>query len=195
MTSKFTIRDFLVYSFVGLTAALLVYINETEKAKELIKSLNAFSSFAVLIFVPISYLIGHLIMGIDDILFNRILSFPIRNVNNEEANIAWKIYNFLFFGYRNQGLKWTEQISKSDFLELCDRLIEKKLYEKAEYYQAISDMFKGIFLCLIVSIIYRMSKCELNYCEIGILLVVWYRARMFSSYYVRRVKRSQNQFK
>ena len=190
MTSKFTIRDFLVYSFVGLSAGILIYIHETEKAKEFIKSLYAFSSFAVLIFVPISYLIGHLIMGIDDIIFNRILTFPIRNVNKKKSNKAWKVYNFVLFGYRNQGLKWSEHISKSDFLKKCDKLIEKGLYEKAEYYQVLSDLFKGIVLCLITSTIYRITKCEINYWELLALFIFWYRARMFSSYYVRIVKRS-----
>jgi hypothetical protein len=189
MTSKFTIRDFLVYAFVGLSAGILIYSHETEKVNELIKSIYKFSSFATVISVPIFYLFGHLIMGIDDLIFNRILIFPIRKIEHENTNQFWKIYNFVFFGYRNQGIKWTEEIGNTDFLKKCDLLIKENRYVKAEYYQVMSDLFKGVYLCLLSSIILGLINCEINYWKIGILFIVWYRARMFSAYYVRIVKR------
>jgi len=190
MTNKFTIRDFLVYAFVGLTAGILIYTHETEKANEFIKSIYKFSSFATIIFVPIFYLCGHLIMGIDDLIFNRLLTLPIGKTEHKNANRFWKIYNFVFFGYRNQGIKWTEEIENTEFLKKCDLLIKENRYVKAEYHQIMSDLFKGIFLCLLTSILFGLINCEINYWEIGILFVVWYRARMFSAYYVRMVKRS-----
>jgi hypothetical protein len=190
MTNKFTIRDFLVYAFVGLSAGILIYTHETEKANEFIKSIYNFSSFATIISVPIFYLCGHLVMGIDDLLFNRILILPIGKTEHKNANLFFKIYNFVFFGYRNQGTKWTEEINNIEFLKKCDLLIKENRYVKAEYYQIMSDLFKGVFLCLLASILFGLINCEFNYWKIGILFIVWYRARVFSAYYVRMVKRS-----
>jgi len=188
MTSKFTIRDFLVYTFVGLTAGILVYFHKTENANEILKSVSEFSNFATIIFIPIFYLVGHLVMGIDDILFNRILTIPIRNVKFKGANWFWKTYNFVLFGYRNQGLKWVKSIEKKDFLKKCDILIEKSIYSKPEYFQVMSDLFKGIFLSLLVSML-----VDFNFWKLGILFIVWYRARMFSAYYVNMVLRNTEQ--
>ncbi|MCD8413712.1 hypothetical protein [Tenacibaculum finnmarkense] len=190
MTNKFTIRDFLVYAFVGLSAGILIFIHESEKANEFIKSIYKFSSFTTIIFVPIFYLLGHLIMGIDDLIFNKLLNLAIGKTEYKKANWICKTYNFIFFGYRNQGIKWTEEIGNKEFLEKCDYLIKENRYAKAEYYQVMSDLFKGIFLCLLISIIFGLINCEINYWEIGILFIVWYRARIFSAYYVRMVKRS-----
>lgn len=190
MTNKFTIRDFLVYAFVGLSAGILIFTHEPEKVNDFLKTLNKFSTFATIIFIPIFYLFGHLIMGIDDLIFNRLLILPFGIVKYANANIFWKIYNFLFFGYRNQGIKWTNAIEYKDFLKKCDKLIKENIYEKAEYYQVMSDLFKGVFLCLLTSIILRLVNNKFNYWEIVILFIVWYRARIFSAYYVKMVIRN-----
>lgn len=195
MTSKFTLRDFLVYSFIGMTAGILICIHHTTKARYFIESLYDFSKFSIIILIPISYLTGHLVMGIDDILFNRLLRIPIRKVNHQGAHWYWKAYNFIFFGYRNNGIKWVEEIHTSTFLEMCDFLVEKKLFDKPEYHQILSDLFKGIVLCLVTSIILGLFRCELYFWEIGILSIAWYRARMFSAYFVRMVKRNAKNLK
>jgi hypothetical protein len=190
MTDKFTIRDFLVYSLVGLTATLIFYTHEPCKVTTMLNNLIAFSDFAIIIFVPIFYLIGHVIMGIDDIIFNNILYRPIRKKYLKKSNWFWKVYTYLLFGYRNQGLKMSNQISEDDFLITCDKLIGENIYQKAEYYQVMSDLFKGVFLCLIASIIYRLFNCNYSLWELSLTAIIWYRARVFSSYYVRLIKRN-----
>lgn len=189
MTDKFTLRDFLVYSLVGLTASLIFYTYEPTLVKATLNGLKDFSDFATIVFVPIFYLIGHIIMGIDDILLNNILYRPIKNRKLKKSNWFWKIYTYLLFGYRNQGLKKSNEIEDAIFLKTCDQLIAENQYEKAEYYQVMSDLFKGVFICLITSIIYRLFQCNFNAWEIGLAAIVWYRARAFSSYYVRLIKR------
>lgn len=190
MTDKFTIRDFLVYSLVGLTGSLIFYTYEPCWVNSTLKALTDFSDFATIIFVPMFYLIGHIIMGIDDLIFNNILYRPIRNIDIKSSNWFWKGYTYVIFGFRNQGLKKTNGISEDDFLKTCDKLIGENLYNKAEYYQVMSDLFKGVFLCLITSTIYRLLNLDFNLWELGLILIVWYRARIFSSYYVRLIVRN-----
>lgn len=189
MTDKFTLRDFLVYSLVGLTATLIFYTYEPTLVNSTLKGLKDFSDFATIIFVPVFYLIGHLIMGVDDIILNNLLYRPIKKKNIKDSCWFWKGYIYLFFGYRNQGLKKSNEIDDDDFLKTCDRLLAENHYDKAEYYQVMSDLFKGVFICLVTSIIYRLFHCNYNLWEIGLTAIVWYRARAFSSYYVRFIKR------
>src|SRR5690606_6281746 len=160
MTDKFTIRDFLVYSLVGLTASIIFYTYEPALVKSALKGLKDFSDFATIIFVPVFYFIGHLVMGVDDILLNNILYRPIKKRKIKESNWFWKAYIYLLFGYRNQGLKKSNEIEDYEFLKICDKLIADNKYEKAEYYQVMSDLFKGVFICLITSIIYRLFHCN-----------------------------------
>lgn len=190
MTNKFTIRDFLVYSLVGLTASLIFYNYQSCLVNSTLKELTDFSDFATIIFVPLFYLMGHIIMGIDDLIFNNILYRPIREKDIKSSNWFWKVYIYVMFGYRNQGLKKSNEISEDDFLKTCDKLIKNNLYSKAEYYQVMSDLFKGIFLCLITSTIYRLLNLNFNLWELGLTIIVWYRARTFSAYYVRLIVRN-----
>lgn len=189
MTDKFTLRDFLVYSLVGLTASLIFYTYEPCLINSTLKSLKDFSDFALIILVPVFYLIGHIIMGVDDIIFNNLLYRPIKKKKIKKSNCFWKTYIYLIFGYRNQGLKKTNEINDDDFLKTCDKLLDENRYDRAEYYQVMSDLFKGVFICLISSIIFRLFNCYFNFWEIGLTMIVWYRARVFSSYYVRFIKR------
>lgn len=189
MTDKFTIRDFLVYSLVGLTASIIFYTYEPALVNSALNGLKDFSDFATIIFVPVFYFIGHIVMGVDDILLNNILYRPIKKRKIKKSNWFWKTYTYLLFGYRNQGLKKSNEIEDDEFLKICDKLIADNQYEKAEYYQVMSDLFKGVFICLITSIIYRLFNCNYNSWEIGITAIVWYRSRAFSSYYIRYIKR------
>jgi len=189
MTDKFTIRDILVYTFVGLSATIIFYTHNANVLNSLFKELIAFSDLAIILLVPLLYLLGHIVAGVDDILFNLLLYLPIRKKDIKKSNIFWKIYFFIFFGSRNQWLKYSNDIDEETFLKACDELIKENTYWKAEYYQVMSDLFKGIFLCLIASAIYRLVNCEFKFWEFVLIIIVWYRAKVFSSYYVRFVKR------
>jgi hypothetical protein len=110
--------------------------------------------------------------------------------DNPLKNKFWKFYNFLFFGYRNIGYRNKEVITNEIFLKTCDKLIDNNKYEKAEYYQVMSDLFKGIFLIIFFSIVFDSLYWSFQSWKFVLILLIWYRAKMFSAYYVRMIKRN-----
>ncbi len=191
MADRFTLRDILVYTIVGLFAILVFYVHFSSEVEWLISETKDYSDLRILILIPLCYLLGHLVMGVDDLIFNNILSrlfsFFKRKVN--PRNYLLRFFNFIFFGYRNSGIKSSENIKDQSFLNTCDALIKNGNYEKAEYYQSVGDLFKGILLIVVVSILFRIIRCENFFIELFISIVTWYRARAFSTYYVRFIKR------
>lgn len=189
MTEKFTLRDILVYTLIGIVFLFFIYLHFPCKIINLVTDSKEYSDLSILLLIPFAYLLGHLLMSLDDIIFNCLLLrfFP---KDNPLKNKFWKLYNFLFFGYRNIGIRYNENIENKIFLQTCDKLISEKNYEKADYYQVMSDLFKGIFLIILLSILFDVIHKILEIWKIIILILVWYRAKMFSSYYVRIVKRN-----
>ena len=189
MTEKFTLRDILVYTLLGLIVLLFVYLRYPFEISSIVNDSKDYSDLTVLLLIPFSYLLGHLLMSIDDIIFNGLLSrlFPKENPVEKRR---WKIYNFVFFGYRNIGVRNSLKIKNEDFLKACDKLIAEKSYEKPEYYQVMSDLFKGIFLIIFLSILTDIYYKDISWWKFIVAFLIWYRAKMFSAYYVRMVKRS-----
>lgn len=189
MTEKFTLRDILVYTLLGLILLFFCYLYFPFEIINTISDSKDYSDLTVLLLIPFSYLIGHVLMSLDDLIFNGILLrfFP---KDNPLKNKFWKFYNYLFFGYRNIGIRNKEEITNEIFLKTCDKLISENKYEKAEYYQVMSDLFKGVFLIVFLSIIADLLYVKLELWKFILLILVWYRAKMFSAYYVRMVKRN-----
>jgi F0F1-type ATP synthase assembly protein I len=190
MTEKFTLRDILVYTLLGLIVLFFSYLHHPFEISSTVKDLKDYSDLTVLLLVPFSYLLGHILMSLDDIIFNGVLLrfFP---EDNPLKNGYWKFYNFLFFGYRNIGIRNKEKITNKEFLETCDKLIAENKYEKAEYYQVMSDLFKGIFLIIFLSIVIDTCNRSFELWKFILIFLIWYRAKMFSAYYVRMVKRNK----
>ncbi len=188
MTDKFTLRDILVYTLLGLIVLFFLYLHFPCEIIHVIKSSKDYSDLTVLLLIPISYLIGHILMSIDDLIFNALL-YKLFPENNPLKNKFWKSYNFLFFGYRNIGFRNEENLTEEEFLKACDKLIIDGNYEKADYYQVVSDLFKGLFFIVFISVIYDLSHCCFELWKLILIIPIWYRARMFSAYYVRMVKR------
>lgn len=190
MTDKFTIRDILVYTFLGFTAVFFYYLHDKCFIVNIIEKSKDYSSLWVVIIIPIFYLLGHAIMSFDDFIFNAILKrFLPDSLGNSKLI---KYYNLIFFGCRNIGLRRQFNISDIVFFDTCDKIISsnKDLYLKAEYYQVMSDLFKGIFLIIFASIVLDCINYIFVYWKIILLCMIWYRARSFSSYYVRIIKRN-----
>jgi hypothetical protein len=97
-----------------------------------------YSDLTILLLIPFAYLLGYLLMSLDDIIFDGILLrfFP---KDNPLKNKFWKLHNCLFFGYRNIGIRNKENIDNEEFLKTCDKLISEKNYDKADYYQVMSE--------------------------------------------------------
>jgi hypothetical protein len=128
MTEKFTLRDILVYTLLGIIVLIFSYLYYPCEIDSIIKNSKDYSDLTVLLLIPISYLIGHVLMSIDDLIFNSILLrlFP---KNNPLKNKFWKFYNNLFFGYRNIGIRNKEEMTNDEFLSACDKLIAEKIRE------------------------------------------------------------------
>lgn len=189
MTEKFTLRDILVYTLLGLIVLFFSYLYYPFEIGSIIKDSKDYSDLTVLLLIPISYLIGHILMSLDDVIFNGIL---VRFFPKEKPlkNKYWKFYNFLFFGYRNIGIRNKEEITNETFLKTCDKLITENKYEKAEYYQVMSDLFKGIVLIIFISIVFDIYLWRFEFWKLILIFLIWYRAKMFSAYYVRMIKRN-----
>lgn len=189
MTEKFTLRDILVYTLLGLISLFFTYLYFPFEIKSTVTDSKDYSDLTVLLLIPFSYLLGHILMSLDDLIFNGILlrRFP---KDNPLKNKFWKFYNFLFFGYRNIGIRNKEGITNETFLKICDKLISENKYEKAEYYQVMSDLFKGLFLIILISIMADFYFWRFELWKFVLIILVWYRAKMFSSYYVRMIKRN-----
>lgn len=189
MTEKFTLRDILVYTLLGLIVFFFTYLYYPYEIVSIIKASKDYSDLTVLLLIPISYMMGHILMSLDDIIFNAILLrfFPD---DNPLKNKLWRFYNFLFFGYRNIGIRNKEKMTNKDFLGACDKLIAENKYDKAEYYQVMSDLLKGVFLILFLSIALDIYLRIFELWKFILIFFIWYRARVFSAYYVRIVKRN-----
>lgn len=189
MTEKFTLRDIFVYTLLGLIVLFFTYLYYPFEIGSIVKDSKDYSDLTILFLIPVAYLIGHILMGLDDLVFNGILLrlFP---KDNPLKNIFWRFYNFLFFGYRNIGVRNKEQMTNETFLKACDKLIAENKYDKAEYYQVMSDLFKGFFIIIFLSIVYDIYLLHFELWKLILVFLVWYRAKMFSAYYVRMVKRN-----
>jgi len=128
MTEKFTLRDILVYSIIGLTAMITFFLYDLESLKSVILETKDYSDLTVLILIPICYLIGHLVMGIDDMIFNWLLYWPLRKVNFQNTSKLIKVYNFILFGNRNLGVRNSQNIDEEKFNETCRKLYFINLY-------------------------------------------------------------------
>lgn len=73
MTEKFTLRDILVYTLLGLIVLFFTYLYYPFEIGSIIKDSKDYSDLTVLLLIPISYLIGHILMSLDDVIFNGIL--------------------------------------------------------------------------------------------------------------------------
>jgi hypothetical protein len=191
MTDKFTLRDIVVYTLLGIVVLYFFDFYFSSENNLILKRFNYESNKIFILLFPISYLIGHILMGIDDLIFNGIL---LRFFPKEKPlkNKFWQAYNFLFFGYRNIGIRHNLQIDNNSYFKTCDKLISENKYYKIEYYQIISDLFKGFFLVLISSVFYDIYMGNFIFWKLGLVLIVWYRARMFSTYLVKMVKRNMS---
>lgn len=189
MTEKFTLRDILVYTLLGLIFLFFTYLYFPFEIKSTITDSKDYSDLTILLLIPFSYLLGHLLMSLDDLIFSGIL-LKFLPKDNPLKSKRWGVYNFLFFGYRNIGIRNKEKIKHETFLKTCDKLISENKYDKAEYYQVMSDLFKGVFLIVLISIIIDVFYWQFEFWKFLLIILVWYRAKMFSAYYVRMIKRN-----
>jgi hypothetical protein len=69
MTEKFTLRDILVYALLGLIVLFFSYLYYPCEITCIVKDSKDYSDLIVLLLIPLSYLIGHILMSLDDLIF------------------------------------------------------------------------------------------------------------------------------
>ena len=199
MQDRFTIRDFLVYFITGLFLLItLLYsfhnslLDYFQISKQDIKDNPALTVFLL---IPILYLLGHLVHGIDLILF-----FIGGKAFHQKKKYThklkrWKIYWLIRFvitvinGYRIAGLLNNKNLETTDFWKKVSKLQYNGKFSKAEYWNLMNDLLKGITLISLGWVIYYLinfSKLEL--CIFVFLTIIfWYRARHMATNFISTV--------
>jgi hypothetical protein len=192
MGDKFTYRDIIVYTLNGLIGSLLLcLIFRDEILNYLLINDIRNSEFIIVLIIPISYLIGHVIMTIDDILFNQIIRKKIRkNLFKSNLRILRFLHNIIF-GYRIIGKRdiiWKNE--NTDFEQICVIIRNKGRYEFADKYFILSDFFKGLVINELLIIAITIIKSDWIYliCSSILLILFYFRARTYSDKYVNEIK-------
>lgn len=202
MNDKLTYRDILVYMLNGLISLVLfglvyrcqiIYFLSNHKIEN--------SEFILFMLIPFGYLIGHVILSIDNLIFNKILgSFgeflskktKKTDIKTNTKTRIFRVIHFLIFEYRIRGIKsvsWDE-IKDGDFGLFIARLRNENRYEHADRYCILSDSFKGLVIIELLIIGLTIFKSDWIYFSISLfLLILFYlRARKYSSEYIWEIK-------
>jgi hypothetical protein len=202
MGEKLTYRDFLVYSLNGFIALLLIGFAYRYEIYSCLGYEIKHEGILFLLLVPCSYVFGHVILGVDAIVFNQILYKRITDKRRRAMlkNKFGKITHCLFFQYRIGGMKDKIVIEGDEkcFDDTCIRMREKGLYQYAERFEIWSDMFKGFLIAdIVVLIVTGIIKSDWIYffMNIVLLFVFYMRARFSSENYVKEVEKHMKYFK
>ena len=87
MTDKYTIKDILVYTTVGIVGFIFLYINDYTFFINYVNKLKNFSDLSLFLLVPISYVFGHTILTIDCLIYNYLLEIPLKYKIVKKLNI------------------------------------------------------------------------------------------------------------
>jgi hypothetical protein len=194
MNEKLTYRDIVVYTFNGLIGlALISIVYRKELFKYIFLEDIHNEEFLLLLLIPICYLLGHVILSIDNLIFMKILNKNIRRKLLKSKYFKW--LHTILFGHRIVGIrdiKWSE--IEGNFSITCTKIRNCGKIELADRYYVLSDSFKGLIIIELVIIVLTINK--LDYCYFGIsifLLIIFYlRTKKYSNEYVNEIKRQRN---
>jgi hypothetical protein len=193
MSEKLTYRDILVYILNGMISIVLIGFVYRERIyndffnKEILNS-----EFLFFILIPISYLIGHLILSIDNLIFMRLLNKGFREKLINSKCKTPKLINNLIFGYRIVGVKdrkWKKEFGSFELK--CADLRNNGKYSHAERSYILSDSFKGLIIIEFIVIILTIQQSDWYYLITScIILILFYlRAREYSNKYINEIIR------
>lgn len=157
MNTNYTLRDFVAYFSTGSVFVLIFSILNLDfilnSAIPKITSYNLNLNLLVLtfiFFVPIIYIVGHLIAALDYSIFHRLASKILETM--PDAYIP----NWLFTDYRVSGIVRKEWKLGINFWQACLILQKQKLYDKAEYRYVLNDLFKNLIVVNLLVFIYAI---------------------------------------
>ena len=188
MNSKFSYRDTLVYILNGLIAMILVGINYWDLGLSQILTAKIENlNIAILLAIPLSFLLGHLVLSFDHFLFNVLINKSMRD------KLRTGKYKFLFsllFGYRIVAYRdnyWKD--NPNDYYQICRTLRNKRRYDHASNLYVLSDSFKGFVLVELVTIIISIFSFNYQYAWLNLLFMIlfYFRAKKYSKEYVLEI--------
>ena len=193
MNDKLTYRDLIVYTFNGLIGLTLIAVIYREQLKQYIFHEDIHNEGLLLfLIIPICYLIGHVILSIDNLIFMKLFSKKARQRLRNNKRFRW-LHNLLF-GNRIVGIrdiKWTD--TDGDFNEIRAKIKNAEKLEQAERYYVLSDSFKGLVIVEFFVITISFFRNDWYYLGLSIfLLIIFYlRARKYSNEYIIEIKRQK----
>ena len=209
MTSKFTLRDFLVYFTTGalfIVSIDIVYfdklLNISSTFFQKYEFIKEFSGILIVFIIPIIYLTGHLLhsvgilsLWIYKLIHNHLTKWELRKCKI----IEWIRILLHFLMYRNKIINAVIQENKKNstwesvevFWNSCAKLQNENKFTPAEYWFTLNDLFKGLYTAFLFSSImsFTNGKNILGLIFILLMLISHFRAIQFGNNFVKTVKR------
>lgn len=199
MNDKYTLRDFLVYFTTGIYLLMTVlyefqlsFLNYFSiSQKELLENIT----ITIFLLIPILYLIGQIIHGIDLLFFKFGRYIWDLKCFFDKKNYWFGIglinaLNFLFNGYRVSGNLNQRKIPTKDFWKMASKLQLNNSFSKVEYWNLMNDLFKGLTLISVFWITYYSINYSPNnrLFYIVTFIIFWYRARHMATNFISSTK-------
>jgi len=214
MTSKFTLRDFLVYFTTGalfLVSIDLIYfyklLNISSEFFSEYEFINEFSGLLIVFTIPIIYLTGHFLhsVGILSLWIYKRIHTQLTKWNLREYRvIEWLRILIHFFMYKNKIINSVLQENKKNstweneecFWIVCAKLQNENKFSPAEYWFTLNDLFKGLYTAFLFSSILSFinGKEILGLIFIFLMFISHFRAIQFGGNFVVTVKRLNMKF-
>lgn len=199
MKENFTLRDYLTYTLVGFSFIICFVLHFLEPTLVLIYQMKDLSTLLIFLLIPLCYLIGHIVLTIDCLIYNtRLTRRTLETIYMNKSCCLAQITNFLFSNRIRYVLDYKE-INQDEFNQQRMNLVLNGMYEKADYYQIMSDLFKGVIIVILLSLFY--SICKYSFIDIKTLIhivmlfITWYRSRIFTRHYVNFIIDSSKHLK
>lgn len=191
MTDKLTYRDILVYTFNGLVGLILISLNFRTCLKPYIWEKEILNSeFLILVLIPICYVIGHVILSVDNLIFMQVINEERRKKMYKSKFKIINIIHCILFSHRIVGIKDKKWKRKCDsFSDACVNIKNNGKYDYANTYYVLSDTFKGLMLVEIITISISIANQDWKYffLSIGLFTVFYLRARKYSNEYISEI--------
>jgi hypothetical protein len=209
MPSNFTFRDLIVYLTAGFCFVFLlflVYWSDLKYAfsifKEDVSIIKDFSSLFTFLIIPIIYVIGHLVNGVDyffmkyHVWVHKKLSkfrkyWLLKNILMLNEVIFYRhriVYQYVMFTKKKEENK-TLFKGIDDFWGFCNTLKNDNKFSTAEYYYVINDMLKAIYMMLVIFGICAIIKTHYSLGTSMVLIspLAYWRAKQYSDFFIKNV--------
>lgn len=186
-TDKFTFRDFFVFFLTGVSALFCLFIIQYENILLEINEpeykffFKNYSTAIGLLSIPLFYLLGHFIHGIDDLVNYWTKLIRGKQKTHKPKKLIFKPFHFIFFENRVNG-----HIERKG--EVVDSFWHKFSYLQihnqslvADYWYVMNELFKGVTITCFGFGIYALFFGGKNEGYLFILAIVfWERAHYFA---------------